>query len=132
MVVKKRDQLDRDHKPSNNKSAEYSRGSSSGAMNWPHLGRLLLAFVAGLSLSLSWEYIEPRTISGIHKITAELQGVNETLYSNVQMFSLLPYTEEEQVLRTLAVCSCLPRSHTCNEMIAIIVCEVATPVHLCV
>ncbi len=37
------------------------------------------------------------TGGGIDKILEELKGVNETIYSNLNQFSLLPYCEEAQV-----------------------------------
>ncbi len=76
----------------------------------------LLTFILGslISLGLWLACADSRVMSwrggtggGIAKIIEELNGVNETIYSNLNQFSLLPYCDETQVGDALLNCECL-------------------------
>jgi hypothetical protein len=65
---------------------------------------LIFVFSSLISLGLWLACADSRVISwrggkggGINKILEELSGVNETLYSNLNQFSLVPFCDDPQV-----------------------------------
>ena len=75
----------------------------------------LILFIFGSSISLGlWlacadsgaMALRGGTGGGINKILEELSGVNETIYSNLNQFSLLPYCDEAQVVDTFITAEC--------------------------
>ena len=77
----------------------------------------LFCAISGLAISvLFWQVCSNPILikfhggscGGLVKLLEELKGVNETLYSNLNQFSLMPYTEDPQVL---AAEICVPILH---------------------